>query len=225
MGDSKEVIQRLRLSHADSTMKQYQSKWVLFVHWASESLPLPIDPTSPSLTVLADFLTWLFQERKLSYGSINNYRSAIAFHWKRLEGFEVPADDSVLRDLMTGFKRERPLATKKVVQWDLKLVLEFFKSKSFQVWDKVSDKHLTLKTVFLLALASGKRRGEIHALARDGVAHSFGQEKGMLLRPIPGFISKTQLKTGDVGALKKIFIPSLPEEEGGESIMSCGMSE
>jgi len=37
----------------------------------------------------------------------------------------------------------------------------------------------------------------------------------MLLRPIPGFISKTQLKTGDVGALKKIFIPSLPEEEGG----------
>ena len=215
LGYSKEVIQRLRLSHADSTMKQYQSKWVLFVYWASESLSLPIDPTSPSLTVLADFLTWLFQERKHSYGSINNYRSAIAFHWKRLEGFEVPADDSVLRDLMTGFKRERPLATKKVVQWDLKLVLEFFKSKSFQVWDKVSDKHLTLKTVFLLALASGKRRGEIHALARDGVAHSFGQEKGMLLRPIPGFISKTQLKTGDVGALKKIFIPSLPEEEGG----------
>jgi hypothetical protein len=37
--------------------------------------------------------------------------------------------------------------------------------------DKVSLKHLTLKTVFLTLLASGSRRGEVHAFSFEKFAH------------------------------------------------------
>ena len=165
-GFSESVINRLNLSHATSTQKQYKSMWTLFVGWATDLEPVPRDPTTPSIPLLADFMTHLFEQRNLSSGSINNYRSAIAFFWKRLQGYDLPSDDQVLKDLMSGFKRERPRPKKRLVQWDLKLVLEFFKTGRFASWDTLSNKDLTLKTVFLTALASGKRRSELHALRR-----------------------------------------------------------
>ena len=78
-GFSESVINRLNLSHATSTQKQYKSMWTLFVGWATELEPTPKDPTTPSIPLLADFMTHLFEHRNLSSGSINNYRSAIAF--------------------------------------------------------------------------------------------------------------------------------------------------
>ena len=76
----------------------------------------------------------------------------------------IPEGDSVVADLIRSFKRERPIPVKHVVEWDIRLVLEFFNSGRFQHWDQLSDRDLTLQTVFLLALATGKRRSEIHAL-------------------------------------------------------------
>ena len=37
----------------------------------------------------------------------------------------------------------------------------------FKDWGQLSDRDLTLMTVFLLALATGKRRSELHALSHD----------------------------------------------------------
>ena len=83
--------------------------------------------------------------------------------------FEVPADDVVLKDLLLSFKRERPSPARTVVSWNLQLVLEVFKSGRFEDYTMISDKELTLKIVFLLALASGKRRSELHAFSRADV--------------------------------------------------------
>ena len=49
-------------------------------------------------------------------------------------------------------------------------------------------KHLTLKTAFLLALASGKRRSEIHAWVSN-----LGQWEKVALFPSSDFIAKNQL--------------------------------
>ena len=208
LGFSEQVVKRLLLSHAASTTKQYKSKWSLFLGWSAEQSP-SIDPTSPSLTALADFMTWLFQSRGLVAGSINNYRSAIAFYWKRLYDFDVPSDDQVLRDLMKSFVRDSTRPKKRVISWDLKLVLEFFRSGRFSSWEGLSAKDLTLKSVFLIALASGKRRGELHALTREGVKVCHGENEGMLLHPSSSFISKTQMRTRGLGALKPVFIKKL----------------
>ena len=74
-----------------------------------------------------------------------------------------------MKDLFNSFVRDRPVVAKKVVDWDIKLVLEFVMSGKFASWSDVSPRDATLKTVFLVALASRKRRSEIHALTRDGI--------------------------------------------------------
>ena len=219
LGYAEVVIKRLLLSHATSTKKQYKSQWVLFTSWATQLRATPCDPTTPSLKMLAEFLTWLFQERKLSIGSINNYRSAISFFWKRLYDFDVPPEDRILKELLRSFKRERPTSTKRSVSWDVKLVLEFFASARFADMDKVSDRELTLKTIFLIALASGKRRGELHALTREGVKEVHGEREGLLLHPSSSFISKTHIRTDGLGALKPVFIPKLVEVQGNNDLL------
>ena len=95
---------------------------------------------------------------KVSNRTLKNYRSAIAFYWRSNVGYEVPDQDPVLSDIFRSFKRERPLPTRHIVQWDISVVLEFLKSGRFTQWSTLSDKELTLKTVFLLALATGKRK-------------------------------------------------------------------
>ena len=53
-------------------------------------------------------------------------------------------------------------------------------------------KHLTLKTAFLLALASGKRHSEIHAWVANKVSN-LGQWEKVSLFPSSDFIAKNQL--------------------------------
>ena len=57
---------------------------------------------------------------------------------------------------------------------------------------EVSSKHLTFKTVFLLALGSGKRRSEIHAWQNKNIRHQSDWSK-VSLYPSPSFLSKNQL--------------------------------
>ena len=212
LGYSEEVIKKLELSHASSTRRQYRSKWTLFVAWSSQQTP-PLDPTSPSEVAMAGFLTHLFDERKISVGAIRNYRSAITYHWRRLSGYNPPQDDHVMRDLFNSFVRDRPVVTKKVVDWDIRLVLEFFMSGKFASWSDVSPREATLKTVFLVALASGKRRSEIHALTRDGIRETFGVARGKFIDVKSGFLSKTHVRTSGRGQAQPIFLPALVKED------------
>ena len=111
----------------------------------------------------------------------------------------MPSDDLVFKDLMRGFRRERTRPARSAVSWDLKLVLEFFRSERFSCWETVSDKDLTLKTLFLLALATGKRRSELHAFTAEDTKLVHGDNPGVILHPEGSFISKTHLKTGGLG--------------------------
>lgn len=76
---------------------------------------------------------------------------------------EIGSDPSVLR-LLAGFFRDRPAGSIPVLPWDLRLVLDVFKRAPFESWSEIDLKHLTFKTVFLFAMASGRRRSEIHSL-------------------------------------------------------------
>ena len=65
-------------------------------------------------------------------------------------------------------------------------------------------KHLTLKTAFLLALASGKHRSEIHAKVSN-----LGQWKKVALFPSPDFIAKSQLAREGSQSVSRVTIPAL----------------
>ena len=68
-------------------------------------------------------------------------------------------------------------------------------------------KHLTLKTAFLLALASGKRRSEIHAWIANKVSN-LGQWEKVALFP-SDFIAKNQLAREGSQSVSPVTIPAL----------------
>ena len=55
--------------------------------------------------------------------------------------------------------------------WNLSVVLNELTKAPFEPMQDTDLKHLTLKTAFLLALASGKRRSEIHAWVANKVSN------------------------------------------------------
>ena len=69
-------------------------------------------------------------------------------------------------------------------------------------------KHLTLKTAFLLALASGKRRSEIHAWVANKVSN-LGQWETVALFPSSDFIAKKQLAREGSQSVSPVTIPAL----------------
>ena len=69
-------------------------------------------------------------------------------------------------------------------------------------------KHLTLKTAFLLALASGKCRSEIHAWVANKVSN-LGQWEKVALFPSSDFIAKNQLAREGSQTVSPINIPAL----------------
>jgi integrase len=70
-----------------------------------------------------------------------------------------------------------------------------------------SLKYVTLKTVFLVALATAQRRSELHALSYENI--SFNKVRGEVqLAPVPGFLAKNQ---APVTSRRPVIIPSLSE--------------
>ena len=69
-------------------------------------------------------------------------------------------------------------------------------------------KHLTLKTAFLLALASGKRCSEIHAWVANKVSN-LGQWEKIGLFPSFDSIAKNQLAREGSQSVSPVIIPAL----------------
>ena len=104
---------------------------------------------------------YLFQDRKLQPSTIDGYRSAIA---DKLGNSPINiSKDENLTCLLDSFHRDRPKGQRGILSWNLSLVLHQLTKAPFEPIKEASLKHLTFKTVFLLALGSGKCRNEIHA--------------------------------------------------------------
>ena len=89
-------------------------------------------------------------------------------------------------------------------------VPEIFLSGTFP-FEPMKDtdlKHLTLKTAFLLALASGKRRSESHAWVANKVSN-LGQWEKVALFPSSDFIAKNQLTREGSQSVSPVTIPAL----------------
>ena len=87
--------------------------------------------------------------------------------------------------LLDRFHRDKPKGKGGIPTLNLSLVLHQFTKPPFVPLRKASLKHLTLKTVFLLTLGSGKR-SEIHAWLHKNIRHQ-GDWSNVSLFPSPGF--------------------------------------
>ena len=141
---------------------------------------------------MADFL---FQDRKLQPSTINGYRSAIA---DKLGNSPINVSkDENLTHLLDSFHRDRSKGRRGISSWNLSLVLHQLTKAPFEPIKEASLKHLTFKTVFHLALGSGKRRSEIHAWQNKNIRHQ------------SDFLSKNQLAKEGPDVVAPVVIPSL----------------
>ena len=69
--------------------------------------------------------------------------------------------------MITSIELRWPRMTLVLPKWDLGIVLEPLNKPTYEPLREASLKHLILKTVFLLPMASGGRRKELQALVFD----------------------------------------------------------
>ena len=88
------------------------------------------------------------------------------------------------------------------------MVLHQLTKAPFEPLKDASLKQLTFKTVFLLALASGKRRSEIRAWLHKNIRHHTDWLK-VSLYPSPSFLAKNHLAREGPGSVAPVVIPTL----------------
>ena len=131
---------------------------LFFTKW---SLTNQVDFRAPPVKSVADFLMYLFQDRKLQPSINDGYRSAIADKLGN-SPINISKDENLAR-LLDSFYRDRAKGRRGIPSWNLSLVLHQLTEAPFEPIKEASLKHLNFKTVFLLALGSGRHRSEIHA--------------------------------------------------------------
>ena len=202
-GFSEAVAARIEAPQRRSTRSVYEAKWTIFTKWCDAN---QVDFRSPPVKSVADFLMHLFEDKKLQPSTIDGYRSAIADKLGNTT-VNISKDDNLTR-LLESFHRDRPKGRRGIPSWNLSLVLHQLTKAPFEPLREASLKHLTFKTVFLLALGSGKRKSEIHAWQHKNIRHQSDWSKVSLF-PSPSFLSKNQLAKEGLESVAPVVIPAL----------------
>ena len=202
-GFTEAVAARNEAPQRGSTRSVYEAKWTIFTKWCHSN---KVDFRAPPVSSVADFLMYLFQDRKLQPSTIDGYRSAIADKLGN-SSLNISKDEN-LTLLLDSFHRDRPKGRRGIPSWNLSLVLHQLTKPPFEPLKEASLKHLTFKTVFLLALGSGKRRSEIHAWQNKNIRHQSDWLK-VSLYPSPSFLSKNQLAKEGPESVAPVIIPAL----------------
>ena len=146
---------------------------------------------------------YLYQDLNRCPSTIDGYRTAIV----DTLGHHI-AHSSDLHRLLSSFHRDRPKSSRNLPKWNLSVVLNELTKAPFEPMKDKDLKHLTLKTAFLLALAFGKRRSEIHAWVANKVSN-LGQWEKAALFPSSDFIAKNQLAREGSQSVSPVTIPAL----------------
>ena len=202
-GFSVEVAERIAAPQRSSTRTIYKSKWALFEKWCREN---SVDFSTPSVKQISDFFMYLYQDLNRRPSTIDGYRTAIV----DILGPTAQhiAHNADLHRLLSSFHRDRPKSSRNLPKWNLSVVLNELTKAPFEPMKDTDLKHLTLKAAFLLALASGKRRSEIHAWVANKVSN-LGQWEKVALFPSSDFIAKNQLAREGSQSVSPVTIPAL----------------
>ena len=189
-GFSRAAAEQISRGHRQSSRAVYDSKWRIFAGWCHDR---SVDPFQISVHELAEFFLFLFHEKGLNPRTIKGYRSAISSTISSCGSRSEITNSAEITSLIRSFQLERPPKLKIAPQWNLSLVLQALVKPPFEPIHSIELKFLTLKTVFLVALASGRRRSEIHALCYDSHHFRQNQDQSVLtLYPDLDFVAKSQ---------------------------------
>ena len=159
------MARRLGQAKRQSSVANYQSKWLTYRGWCTDQ---GHSVSQPSVSKVADYLVWLWEDKGLSLSLVKAHRSMLSsvFQLK----LSALGEDRVLQDLLRSFAIERPRRPQAPPSWDLDAVLRHLMSSAFEPLESVSLRPLTKKTLFLVSLVTGKMVSEIQALSKTVAA-------------------------------------------------------
>ena len=193
------------------TNRMYNDQWLRFARWAAGQGFDSLDPTAAQI---ASFLFTLFDTRGLSPRTVKGYRTCLGSVLNRTGKAKVVLHKTI-SDMIISIDLQRPRITPVFPQWDLGIVLEALSKPPYEPLREASFKHLTLKTVFLLAMASAGRRSELQALRFD---QNYIQLKpkgaGVTLYFSPEFMRKNQKPNQVNGPWYIPVVPTCKSEFG-----------
>ena len=133
----------------------FDDRWLCLAPWDAGQGFDPLDPTAAQI---APF--FLFDTHGLSPQTVKGYRTCLGSVLNRTGKAKVVMHHAI-SDKIISMELQRPRVTPVFPQWDLGIVLEVLSQPPCEPLREASFKHLTLKTVFLLAMASAGRRSEL----------------------------------------------------------------
>ena len=144
-----------------SSINQAETAWRAFKEW------LPDNLTVLRKRHILEFLVFLQDNKKLSPRTILGYRHSLSIPFK--EAFEINFADRDFSQLAKAQFHLSPPTQRKLPKWSLNHVLETLRTPRFRN-STASLEDLFLKTIFLVAVASGNRCSELAACTREGIS-------------------------------------------------------
>ncbi len=181
------VIDTLTEARAPSTRRLYALKWGVFVKWCHQA---HIDPVTCTVLDVLSFMQYRLDSGSLP-STLKVYVAAIAA-FRSPQGGQSIGRNTMVVSFLKGARRLHPPRPPSVPPWDLEVVLRALSQPPFEPLTSVGLKELSLKTTLLLALASAKRIGDLHAFSVDSNCIRFGPgDCSVTLRPRMGYVPKS----------------------------------
>lgn len=202
-GFSQEAASRAAAGRRTSTCNTNTSRLRVYYEWCGKR---NCNPVRAPVELVAEFLTEMFNSG-LQAGTIRNYKAAIQeVHVGFSDGSSLASSDAI-RQILRGMFNTRPPQRKIVPAWNLSTLLESLKGAPYEPLVAASLTNLTHKTLMLIALASGRRCSELHALSTG--EHLRLSRAGATLYFRPGFLAKNERVSFSADP---IFLPSIATE-------------
>ena len=187
----------------ESSSRLYQSRWKIFCGWCRGRGVAPVNATVP---VVVDFLIHLHQDKGLSVSAVKGYCSALN-SVLALKGRDLAASREITTLLRSFARSVNPVELHPPV-WDVSLVLQSLTGAPYEPLRMCEERFLAQKTLFLLALASAKRIGKLHALSyRISHTRDWGEVSFAF---VTGFVAKTQDPSSLAPRFEGFTVPALP---------------
>ena len=187
----------------ESSSRLYQSRWKIFCGWCRGRSVAPVNASVP---VVVDFLIHLRQDKGLSVSAVKGYCSALN-SVLALKGLDLAASREITT-LLRSFARSVNPVELRPPACDVSLVLQSLTGAPYEPLRTCEERFLAQKTLFLLALASAKRIGELHALSyRVSHTRDWGEVSFAF---VTGFVAKTQDSSSLAPRFEGFTVPALP---------------
>ena len=153
-----------------------------------------------------DFLIHLCHDKGLSVSAVKGY-SCVLNSVLALKGRDFSSYRKITM-LLHSFSRSVDPVKLRPPAWDVALVLQSLTGAPYEPLWTCDERFLAQKTLFLLALASAKRIGELHALLyRVSHSRNWGEVSFSL---VPVFVEKTQDPSSLAPRFEGFTVPALP---------------